>query len=44
MKTPPPPMWGEDIEEDDFDPNDEFYDHDKAIREQERRKRSRKLK
>lgn len=22
MKTPPPPMWGEEIEEDNWDPNE----------------------
>jgi hypothetical protein len=33
VRTPPPPMWGEDIEEDYFDPNEEFYNHDKAIAE-----------
>mmetsp|Transcript_77 Transcript_77/g.94 ORF Transcript_77/g.94 Transcript_77/m.94 type:complete len:89 (+) Transcript_77:619-885(+) len=27
VKTPPPPMWGDVIEEDDFDPNEEFYNH-----------------
>lgn len=31
MKTPPPPIWGEPVEEDDFDPNEEFYNHDKAL-------------
>lgn len=31
MKTPPPPIWGEPVEEDFFDPNEEFYDHEKAI-------------
>jgi hypothetical protein len=30
-------MWGEDIEEDYYDANEEFYNHDKA--ESERRKR-----
>lgn len=33
VRTPPPPMWGEEIEEDNFDPNEEFYNHDKAIAE-----------
>ena len=27
VKTPPPPMWGDIIEEDDFDPSEEFYNH-----------------
>lgn len=30
VRTPPPPMWGDPIEEEDYDPNEEFYDHDKA--------------
>ena len=30
MKTPPPPMWGEVIEEDLYDNSVPFYDHDKA--------------
>ena len=33
MKTPPPPMWGEVIEEDLYDPNEEFYNHTKAEEE-----------
>lgn len=33
VKTPPPPMWGEEIEEDYFDPNEDFYDHNKALEE-----------
>jgi len=28
MKTPPPPMWGTALEEDDYDENDIFYDHE----------------
>ena len=31
MKTPPPPIWGVDIEEDNFDNDEEFYNHEKAI-------------
>ncbi len=27
-KTPPPPFWGEEIEEDYYDPNEDFYNHD----------------
>ena len=27
VKTPPPPMWGEILEEENYDPNEEFYDH-----------------
>jgi len=30
MKTPPPPKWGEMIEEDFFDPKEEFFNADKA--------------
>jgi hypothetical protein len=30
MKTPPPPMWGEILEEENYDPNEDFYDDDKA--------------
>lgn len=26
QKTPPPPMWGEVLEEDLYDPNTPFYD------------------
>ena len=25
-KTPPPPMWGEALEEENYDPSEEFYD------------------
>jgi len=31
VKTPPPPMWGEILEEENYDPNEEFYDHQKAL-------------
>jgi|APSaa5957512535_1039671.scaffolds.fasta_scaffold132439_1 hypothetical protein len=34
MKTPPPPMWGEVLEEDLYDNNTPFYNHDEAIQEQ----------
>ena len=33
MKTPPPPMWGDVLEEDLYDDSTPFYDHEKAIRE-----------
>lgn len=36
-KTPPPPMWGEILEEENYDPSEEFYDHDKAEAELRRR-------
>jgi hypothetical protein len=28
MKTPPPPMWGDVLEEDLYDDSQPFYDHD----------------
>ena len=37
-KTPPPPLWGEILEEENYDPNEEFYDHERA--EMERRRRN----
>ena len=37
-KTPPPPMWGEVIEEESYNPNESFYDHSKALQEMRRRK------
>ena len=36
-KTPPPPMWGEILEEENYDPSEEFYDHEKAEAERRRR-------
>lgn len=30
-KTPPPPMWGEVLEEDLYDHSQPFYDHEKAL-------------
>ena len=38
MKTPPPPIWGETLEEDDYDGTEEFYNHEKAIKEMKDRK------
>jgi len=38
QKTPPPPLWGEVLEEEGYDPSEEFYDHDRAEREQKRRR------
>ena len=38
MKTPPPPKWGEPIEEDFYDPAEEFFNADKARQEKEKRK------
>lgn len=37
VKTPPPPMWGEVLEEENYDPNEEFYNHDRAEAEMLRR-------
>ncbi|TNV85453.1 hypothetical protein FGO68_gene2719 [Halteria grandinella] len=37
-KTPPPPLWGEILEEENYDPNEEFYDGEKAEAEMRRRK------
>lgn len=30
-------MWGEILEEENYDPNEDFYDHDKAMHELKRR-------
>ena len=38
MKTPPPPMWGEVLEEDLYDSSIPFYDHSQAIDELNKRK------
>ena len=38
MKTPPPPMWGDVLEEDLYDDSTPFYDHEKAISESNLRK------
>lgn len=38
MKTPPPPMWGDVIEEDLWDPKEIFYDAQQAQAEHMRRK------
>lgn len=38
MKTPPPPKWGEPIEEDFYDPLEDFFNSDKARKEQAKRK------
>ena len=40
MPTPPPPMWGTLLEEDNYDPKAEFYNHDKAIAEMAKRGKS----
>jgi hypothetical protein len=33
QKTPPPPMWGEVLEEDLYDENTPFYDDELAMKE-----------
>ena len=38
MKTPPPPIWGETLEEDDYDENSKFYDHSEAMEQFKERK------
>mmetsp|Transcript_8880 Transcript_8880/g.15071 ORF Transcript_8880/g.15071 Transcript_8880/m.15071 type:complete len:307 (+) Transcript_8880:141-1061(+) len=39
QKTPPPPMWGEVLEEDLYDDSQPFYDDDEAMTEFYQRKR-----
>ena len=40
QKTPPPPMWGDVLEEDLYDESTPFYDHELALLEKrERRKK-----
>ena len=34
VRTPPPPMFGEDIEEDFYDDSEDFYNHERAMEEQ----------
>ena len=38
MKTPPPPIWGETLEEDTFDSTEEFYNHERAVAQIKARK------
>ena len=38
MKTPPPPIWGETLEEDDYDTNEKFYDHKEAMQKLKERR------
>lgn len=33
QKTPPPPMWGDILEEDLYDDSQPFYDNDQAVKE-----------
>jgi hypothetical protein len=37
-KTPPAPMWGEEIEEDKYDNSQPFYNHSSAVGEQQKRR------
>ena len=39
QKTPPPPMWGEVLEEDLYDDSIPFYDNELAKRETQMRKK-----
>ena len=39
MKTPPPPVWGETLEEDDYDDSQPFYAHNDAMERLKERKR-----
>jgi hypothetical protein len=38
IKTPPAPKWGEPLEEDNWDPTEDFFNEEKAKVEMERRK------
>ena len=44
MPTPPPPMWGTLLEEDNYDPKQDFYNHEKALAEMTNRGKSVELK
>ena len=44
MPTPPPPMWGTLLEEENYDPRVPFYDHAKASVEMKLRKTQEQLK
>ena len=35
MKTPPPPMWGDPLEEDMYVNDEDFYNHEKAMKQLE---------
>ena len=39
MKTPPPPVWGDPLDEDDYDGTEEFYAHGPAMEKLKERKR-----
>ena len=38
MKTPPPPIWGTVLEEDNWDASEDFYNHEKAMKALKKRK------
>lgn len=38
MKTPPPPMWGTVLEEDNYDASEDFYNHGRAMNELEKKR------
>ena len=39
MKTPPPPIWGTVLEEDNYDSSEDFYNHDVAMKALEKRRK-----
>ena len=38
MKTPPPPIWGMPLEEDDYDGTEDFYNHRSAMQQLKEKK------
>ena len=44
MPTPPPPLWGTLLEEDNYDASEPFYNHEKARAEMSRRRKTEELK
>ena len=44
MPTPPPPLWGTLLEEENYDPREDFYNHQKAEAEMARRRKADELK
>lgn len=38
MKTPPPPIWGETLEEDNYDDSEDFYNHQVAMKALQKKK------
>lgn len=39
MKTPPPPIWGTVLEEDNYDSSEDFYNHSVAMKALEKRRK-----